>query len=104
MNQLIFIYEKSLFYSGIAYSEYSKIGQYVRDTLLLVTALAVRGIKPTKWQIGIFFIGIILISIGVGIVLVNLKVPQYNNTLNNQQNLQMQTILNNQQLILEKLK
>ena len=101
---IVFFYERALYYSSLAYGEYGKIGQFVRDALLIVTALAVRGYKPRKWQIVIAFIGVLVLSVIVGIVLVKLQVPQYNSTLSNSYNPQIQEILQNQQLILEKLK
>jgi predicted PurR-regulated permease PerM len=101
---LIYLWEKAMYYSSVAYGEYAKIGQFVRDALLIVTALAVRGYKPRKWQIVGCFVGIVLLSVILGIILVKLKVPQYNNTLGNAQNPQIQQILTTQQQILNKLK
>ncbi len=103
MDNIIFLYEKAMYYVSVTYGEYNKIGQFFRDTALIITLLAVRGYKPKKWQIATFFFGIIIISIVSGIILVNLKIPQYSNSLGNQQNPQMVQILQQQQEILNKL-
>lgn len=100
---MIYLYEHLMFYSSVAMGEYSKVGGIINLTLLLITALGVREYKPTKWMIGMFVIGAFVLSVVIGITLVNLHVPQIANSLGNQQNLQIEQILQTQQQILTKL-
>lgn len=102
--KMIYLYEKLMYYASISYGFYAQIGQFARDGLLIVTALAVRGYRPTKWIIGIFFLSLLLIAIIGGYILVKLGIPKISNTISNEQNLQMTQILNQQQEILDKMK
>src|ERR1051326_5191444 len=101
IRTLILFWEHAMYYTSLSYGEYGKIAQFFRDPLILVTALAVRGYKPRKWQIGMGVLIMILLSIFGGMLLLHLNIPQYNASLGNANNPQMVEILNNQKLILD---
>ena len=60
--------------------------------MLLLTFLAVRGIKPTIPETILGFIILGILGIVIGKFLVSLGVPAYNQRLNNAQNLELMEI------------
>lgn len=93
IKKIFFKYQQFMWYTSQAGNEISKPLRFYSETLLLITALGIYGIKFTISQILLFYIFIILIAGMFGIFITRIGVVKYNQTLSNEQNVELQKII-----------
>jgi len=101
---LFFKYQKVMFYVAQAKGEYGKVGSFIPETLAIMTYLSVKGIDIKWWFIPIGYALIILIAAIIGKILDLIGVVRYNQTLGNKRNEELQAIIQDLQLIKERLR
>lgn len=104
VHKLFFDYQKIMWYTNVFAGEYAKPGKFINETLLITTALAVRGIRPSFFIIVVAYISILVLAAVIGKILVFIGVVDYNNRLGNKTNPEIMEILERIKNIESKLK
>ena len=92
-RSLINKYQDYFWYSGQAINEARRPLQLWNEALLLVTFLAVKGYDLSFLEVAIAYVGIMISTVVVGMILTRLGIISYITELGNRQNPQLLNIL-----------
>ena len=92
-KSLFWLYQRSMFYAGLAFAEARKPLTWSNEALLVMTFLAVRGIETSIWKIVVIYCVLLVLSAIGGKFLVWSGVIKYNTRINNLNNPELCEIL-----------
>ena len=104
LKRLWYLYQRAMWYVGVANSEIRKPLIFINDALILLTFLAVIGIKSNVPIISSVYVGVLILASIVGKILVVIGVVAYQTKIQNKENPQLMEILERVKKIEDRLK
>jgi hypothetical protein len=105
LKNIYFAYIKFFWYADTGLGEIRKSGTFVVSIMSMATFMKVFGISVSLWQIPIFTVLMIAISMGLGYLLVQkMETLKYMNNIVNKHNNELMDILESVKRIEDKLK
>src|SRR5579872_4673981 len=96
-------YQVQMWYAGVADGEYGKAGRFISPSLSILTLLRVSGTIVRFWQVCVAYLLIMFLAAVSGLILVKMGIVAFNNTLGNNENMEIKEILRMQEEISKKL-
>lgn len=104
---LLFLYQRAMFYSGVALAEIGKPLQLRNEAVYVVLLAAAYGFKIPIFTMAVAYIILFIILIIVGKIIIKIGMMRYNTTLGNYQNIELMSVvdkLNNLQTTVDEIK